>query len=176
MLYLLWALLNVGLFIFFVIICFNAAKLTKEKSGVLAAIVFVFGLLSFVGKNNSDNDNMEPNSNQIKIWKFNSPDSLNQGSNTYTIIDLEKTSISKYSLGISYGKDKELKNTIPISANTFNTGFQSGTSWKPTSIIINGTDDSTKFEYKVDGTVNWNLLGMRIFAQPKHWKGIAVLR
>jgi hypothetical protein len=176
MIYLLWALLNIGLFIFFIVICFNATKLIKEKFGVLTSIVFVFGLLSFVGRSNNDKDNKEPNSNQIKTWKFNSIDSLDKSSNVYMDIDLEKTLISKYSLGIGYGKDKQLQNNIPTSANTWTTGFESGTSWKPISIIVNRTDDNNKFEYEVDGTIKWSLLGMKIYSQPKHWKGIVTLK
>ncbi len=176
MLYLLWAILNIGLFIFFIVICFNATRLIKEKFGILTSIVFVFGLLSFFGRSNADKDNKEPNSNQIKTWKFASSDSLDKGSNVFMDFDLEKTLISKYSLGISYGKDKKLQNNIPVSANIQTTGFESGTSWKPISIIINCTDDNQKFEYEVDGTIKWSLLGMTIYSQPKHWKGVAVFK
>lgn len=64
--YLLWSILNIGLFLFFIIICFKATKLIREKLGLIATIVFVFGLLSFVGNSNNHNDNKEPDSNQIK--------------------------------------------------------------------------------------------------------------
>lgn len=173
MIYLLWALLNIGLFIF---ICFKGSKYFRQKFGPIAAIVFVFGLFAFVGSSNSATDNKEPNSNQIKTWKFNSSDSLDKGSNVYIDIDLEKTLISKYSLGISYGKDKQLQNNIPVSASTWTTGFESGTSWKPITIIVNRTGDNQKFEYEVDGTIKWSLLGITIYSQLKHWKGVAVLK
>ena len=176
MLYLLWALLNIGLFIFFIVICFNATKLIKEKFGVLTSIVFVFGLLSFIGQSNTDKDNKEPNTNQIKTWKFNSADSLNKGPDVFmdiVDIDLEKTLISKYSLGISYSYNKQSQINIPLTANTWVTGFESGTSWKPISIIVNSTDDNQKFKYEVAGTIKWNLLGMTIYSQSKNWKGVA---
>ena len=173
MLYLLWALLNIGLFIF---ICFKGSKYFKQKFGTIASIIFVLALLSFVGQSNSDKDNKESNSNQIKTWKFNSVDSLDKGSNVFIDIDLEKTLISKYSLGISYGKDKQLQNNIPVSANTWTTGFESGTSWKPISIIVNRIDENQKFEYEVDGTIKWSLLGLTIYSQPKTWKGIATFK
>jgi len=172
MLYLSWALLNIGLFIF---ICFKGSKYFREKFGQIAAVVFVFCLLAFVGRSNTDEDNKEPNSTQIKTWNFNSSDSLEKNSKVFIDIDLEKTLISKYSLGIGYGKDKQLQN-IPVSASTWTTGFGSSTSWKPISIIVNRTGDNQKFEYKVDGVVKWSLLGMTIYSQPKHWKGVAVLK
>jgi hypothetical protein len=176
MFYLLWALINIGLFIMFIVISFKATKLIREKWGTGAALVFAFGLLSFIVQPNSDNDNSESNSNKARMWEFASLDSLDKGSNAYTIIDLESTLISKYSLGIQYGKDKQLKKTIPTSANTHINGLISGTSWKPTSIIINPTNDNQKFAYEVHGTLNWKLLGLTVYSHSKNWKGIALLK
>jgi hypothetical protein len=47
----------------------------------------VFGLLSFVGGSNDDKANKEPNSNQIRIWKFALEDSLEKSA-TF-LIDVE---------------------------------------------------------------------------------------
>jgi len=174
MTYLLWGLLNIGLFIFFIVICFKATKLIREKVGLFASIIFVFGLLSFVG--HSGNDNKEPNSNQIKTWKFISEDSLKNNDSYLLYIDLEKTLVSKYDLGIEYGKDKQRQINIPISAYSSTTGFISGTNWKPVSIIINRTNDNNKFEYFVGGVVEWKLLGATIYSQPKEYKGIALTK
>jgi len=112
MTYLLWGILNIGVFIFFIITCFKATKLIREKVGLIASIVFGFGFLSFVGQSN--NDNKEPNSNKIKTWKFISEDSL-KSNNTYLLnIDLEKTLVSKYGLAIKYGKDNNFKTLFKI--------------------------------------------------------------
>jgi hypothetical protein len=176
MIYLLWALLNIGFFIFFIFICFNATKLIKEKFGIFTAIVFVLGILSSGGRHDFDKDNMEPNSNHPRTWKFNSSDSLDKRLNNFQNIELEKNLISKYNLLIDYGKDKQMKNNIPISANTNRTGFVSGTSWEPISINVNTSDDNQKFEYEVIGTIKWNLLGMTIYYQSKHWEGNVVIK
>ena len=176
MLYLLWGLLNVGLFIFFIATCFKATKLIREKSGLLASIVFAFGLLSFVGHSNNNDENKESNSNQVKTWNFTSKDSLNSSSTFFIYIELEKTFISKYGLGISYGKDKQGQSNIPISAYSSTNGFISGTSWRPTSIVINRTDENNKFEYFVDGVVEWKLLGATFYSQLKKYKGTALTK
>lgn len=176
MLYLLWGLINIGLFLFFIVICFRATKLTREKLGLFASIVFVFGLLSFIGHSNNDNDLKEPNSNQIKTWKFDSEDSLNRNATFFIDIDLEKTLVSKYDLGIKYGKDKQGQLNIPISAYSSTTGLIGGTNWKPISIIVNRTDDNNKFEYFVDGVVEWKLLGATIYSQLKQYKGVALTK
>ena len=172
MFYLLWGLLNVGLFLFFIVICFRATKLIRQNFGLLASIVFVFGLLSFIGHSNNNNDNREPNSNQIKTWKFTSDDRLSRHPTSSVFIDLEKTLVSKYYLFVLYGKDKDGQINIPISASSSTNGFISGTNWKPISIFINRTDDNNKFEYFVSGVVEWKLLGATIYSQLKEYKGI----
>jgi hypothetical protein len=174
MTYLFWGLLNIGLYIFFILICFKATKLIREKIGLFASIIFVFGLLSFVG--HSNNDNKEPNSNQIKTWQFISVDSLKSNDSYLLDINLEKTLVSKYHLGIKYAKNKQGQINIPISAYSSTSGFISGTNWKPVSIIINRTDDNIKFEYFVDGVVEWKLLGATIYSQMKEYKGMALTK
>ncbi|WP_282334855.1 hypothetical protein [Pinibacter soli] len=151
--------------------CFRATKLVREKWGLFASIVFVFGLLSFMGSSNNDKSNKEPNSNQIKTWKFTPEDSLDKKATFSTIVKLEQTLVSDYQLHVTYGQDQQKHLNTPISASAWRTGLVSGTNWKPEFINVNQTDDNTKFEYFVDGTVEWKLLGMTIYSQPKLYKG-----
>ena len=176
MIYLLWSLLNIGLFLYFIATCFKATKLVREKLGLFASIIFVFGLLSFVGNSNNDNENKEPNSNNIKTWKFVSEDSLKNYESFMLDIDLEKTLIAKYDLGIKYGKDRQRQINVPISAYSSTIGFISGTNWKPISIIVNTTNDNNKFEYSVEGVVEWKLLGATIYSEQKEYKGITMTK
>jgi len=167
MLYLIWGLINIGLFLFFIFICFDATKLIREKLGLLASLIFVFGLLSFIGHSNNDNDNIEPNTNRIKHWDFYSQDSIIQNTTDNIYINLEKTLISKYELGIQYGQKKTSKLNVPITAYSLTEGFISGTNWRPISIIVNQTDDNKNFWYLVYGTLEWKLLGATVYNQ-KH--------
>lgn len=176
MLYLFWGLLNIGLFLFFIVTCFRATKLVREKFGLFAAVILVFGLLSFITTSGDDNDNREPVSSQIRTWNFASEDSLDRHATFFIDIELEKNLISKYELGIKYGKDKREPLNIPISANSWTTGFTSGTNWTPSTIIVNRTNDNNKFEYYVDGVVEWKLLGATIYSQSKKYKGIALTK
>jgi hypothetical protein len=91
-------------------------------------------------------------------------------------IILEKTLLAKYLFVIKYGKVKEGKINIPISAYSFTNGFVSGTNWKPISIIVDMTDDNNKFEYSVDGVLEWKLLGATIYSELKEYKGIAMIK
>lgn len=174
--YLLWSLLNIGLFIFFIVICFKAIRLVKEEVGLMASIVFVLGLLSFGTNSNDDKNDKEPNSDQIKTWRFISPDSIEKNSKSSVILDLEKTLMSKNSLLISYGKDTLQKNFIPMSANSWTTGFVSGTKWRPRSIIVNRTAQHNKFEYFVDGTIEWNLFGSTFYTKAKSYQGFVLVK
>jgi hypothetical protein len=173
MLYLFWALLNLGLAILFLVFLFKATKYIKERLGLLAAVVFAVVLLSFMGSANNDKGNNGLDPRQVVTPGFNS-DSMSNRPYVFVTIDLAKTLISKYSLGVTYGKDKHLHN-IPVTANAWLTGFESGTSWKPNSIIVNLTDDNMKFEYQVEGTVKWTLLGLPVYYQSKTWKGTVLL-
>lgn len=174
MVYLLWGLLNIGLLIFFIVVCFRATKLIRKKIGIIAAIIFILGLLSFIG--NPNNGDKKVNSNQTKTFVLHHEDSLIRNSTYLLNIDLGKTLISRYKLYIQYGKNKEGQTNIPISAYSYTTGFVSGTNWKPLSISVNQTNDNDKFEYQVDGVVKWSLLGITVYSEPKQWEGYAIIK
>jgi hypothetical protein len=172
MLHLVWGLLNIGLFLFFIVICFRAAKLIREKIGLFASIVFVFGLLSFVGRSGDNNENMEPNSNHIKSWKFETADDIGRNGTFQVDVELARTLVSRYHLGISYGKDQQHQMSVPISAYSSAAGFISGVNWIPKSILVNNAARN-KFNYTVYGALEWKLLGMTIYTQLKRYKGVA---
>jgi len=168
MMYLIWGLLNIGLLIYFLTICFNAVKLVRREIGLFAAIVFVIGLLSFCSRQNDDDK--ATNSNKTKTWTFTSEDSLTQKPTSFLRHELESNWISKYDLEVIYRKDTNNIN-VPISAYTSTNGFTIGTNWRGESIIVNKTDDNNKFYYHVNGVVEWHLLGMTVYTQLKTFKG-----
>lgn len=169
-----WSLLNVILFLFFILICFKATKLLRQNFGLLASIVFVFGILSFM--EGPVNGNEESNSNNIKSWKFTPGDSLNQSVKFSEFITLEKNLISKYYLSVQFCKDKVGKSDIPLSAFSATNGFICGTNWKPLSININSAAGNDTFKYAVYGIVEWRLLAATIYSQQKEYKGILLTR
>ncbi len=176
MLHLFWLLLNIGIGIYFLLICFKATKLVREKIGLIATLVFVFGLLSFIGNAKHENDNKEPNAKQIRTCKFSNNDSLDNNDTHLMKIDLEKNSISTYQLGIKYGKTFQNKLNIPISAYSNSEGFGSSTKWTPNLIILNRTNYNNKFEYNVSGIVEWKLLGFTIYTESKNYKGLVSVK
>ena len=170
MLYLFWALLNVALSIFFIAICFRATKLVREKFGLFTSLVFVLGLLSFMG--NSNNNNRQTNSGQLKIWSLPSNDSSNKNATFSSFIVLEKTWISQYEVMVGFHKDEKEQLFTPVDAYFSTSGLISGTTWKPLRIEVNKTKNDNEFEYFVTVTVEWKLLGFSIYSQQKDYSGI----
>lgn len=164
MFYLFWGLLNIALFIFFIRICFRATQLVKEKIGLLASVVFVFGLLFIGCSNNSTAD-------QYKTWTFTSNDNVNQNSDFSIPVILEKNLTSTYNLYINCAKDQH-QNNIPESAQSSVTGFIAGTNWKPLNVTVNRINND-KFQYSITGIVEWRLLGAKLYTQFKSYDGIA---
>jgi hypothetical protein len=138
--------------------------------GLLAAIVLVLGLASFMSPYNKNNHNEVPNSNGIKEWTFESKDSLTNSPFSSLNITMDKTFISRYNLDIFYRKNKQELN-VPVSASSSISGFFSGTYWIPESISVTKTKDNNKFQYCVTGLVDWKLFGSTIYTQSKTYKG-----
>lgn len=168
--YILWALLNIGLFVYFLFICLQGLKLIREEIGLFAAIIFVLGILSF----RSYNDNKNPQPNQHKKWQFATKDSLALNEIKHLNVDLENTVMSSYLLNIHYGKDKN-QMKIPISAYSSTSGFIVGTIWKPEVVDVEVTANNTKFKYWVNGVVDWKLFGLKLFSQSKTYKGTELI-
>lgn len=169
MIQLLWGILNIWLVLFFIVICFKASRLVRDNIGYLAAVVFVFGLYSFMGNKNS---NLNPKSS----WDFASKDSLITDINSSINIKLEETRLTTLALNIYHGYRKTDQQNIPISAYSSFKGFVSGLNWKPTSISIYKTSDNNKFQYYVNGILEWQLIGATIYSQPKNFEDIVTIR
>jgi hypothetical protein len=176
MLYLIWALLNIGLFFYFLVICFKATKLIRERIGLLACVIFVFGLLSFAGGSGSVSVESNQPSNRYKKGEFMAPDSIKQQANRSMSIILEKTFVLNYNLYLQYFQDNESHINIPISASSSCTGLSSGTDWEPVTINVTKTAYADKFEYIVIGEVEWKLLGCKSYTQPKIYRGIVSIK
>ena len=73
-------------------------------------------------------------------------------------------------------KDKWGQLNIPICAYSLTSGLVGGTEWKPMAIVVNRTGDNKRFEYFVDGIVEWKLLGARIYSQSKHYEEVALIK
>lgn len=101
---------------------------------------------------------------------------MNRNATSFINIEIEKNWMSKKHLGVNYGKDIHGLISIPISAYSTNTGFVSGTVWKPISIKVTRTGDNNKFQYFIVGVVDWKLLGATIYTQSKEFAGDVITK
>ena len=170
MLHLLWSILNIGIFIFFIVVSVRATKLVREKMGVLAALVLVFGLLSFIGRK-ADAPNLEPGGASLRTWKF--VTDIRPYINDINKIDIvfDNNIISKSVLSVRYAKDTQSGLYKALEAHTYINGLVAGTSWRPVSVLVSQTAIPNEFTYEVNGVVEWKLLGTTIVSQAKEWTG-----
>jgi hypothetical protein len=165
MLEIIWGILNIGILVYFIMICFKAAKIIKENLGGLATLVFVLGLLSYMGKKEEDNsfksfDLQEQKKDTVQ----------NYVGNTYSKqVLLEDNLATKISASIMYGKDKTGKKLLRATAPR--DGFVSGTYWKPSHFIVSKLDNKDNYEYQVIGSMEWKILGIRLYTEYKEFNG-----
>ena len=170
MLHLLWSILNIGIFIFFIVVSVRATKLVREKMGVFAAIVLVFGLLSFISRKPED-PNREPGATSHRTWELvNDPGTFRHDLSHIKIV-FDKNLLSKTVLTVQYGKNVPSGSYQPTAAYTYIEGLIAGTSWRPVSVQVSPTAVPNEFTYEVNGVVEWKLLGTTIVSQAKEWTG-----
>ncbi len=164
MLHILWALINVGLSVYFIFICVKATKHIKQKVGLIAAIVFLVFLFSFMKNLNEDNNN------EVRKSIFSDSSEITSGKTSYANLILEKTSISQYELHLIYGKKVGSEIITPIHADSGMNGWVLGVVWRPLEISVD-PELKNKLKYSVNGVVEWKLLGLTVYSQPKFYKG-----
>ena len=166
MLELIWSLLNISLIIYFLIICLKAIKIIRENWGRLATLVFVLGLSSFISKPNPEN-------NKVKIFKVQdeskimNEDKISGHVFSQEII-LEKKLVTTIGATISFKEyDQEIR-VLDIYSDIY--GFVGGIDWKPSNVMLNKNKDNS-YNYEINGSKDWRLLGIRIYTQSEEFKG-----
>ena len=171
MLYVLWALLNLGLALYFIRLCFRATKLIRINLGLFASIVFALGLLSFIGSSGSKNVSENSANNQAKKWTFTPENVLVSNTKKFTRVSIDKTLLSTTDLVVLWDREKASTRSVPIEATSTTAGFATGHTWKTTFIRVDTTSTVGKLSYAVEGLLEWNLLGASIYVQPKTYTG-----
>lgn len=165
--YLIWSLINTALVIYFFVICYRAVKLIKEKFGVVTAVFFTIGLLSFACQSNNE----DKNTHQREMWTFNT-DTITETStirmrNCYA----EKSPSFQINVSVTYGLDKRNKQNVPINAYSTVSGLVSGFKWRPNSISVYKSKKETGLDCAMAGILEWQLFGLTIYSQSKALSG-----
>jgi hypothetical protein len=166
MLEILWGIVNIAILIYFIIICFKVIKIVRENLGVVATLIFVIGLMSFISK---------PKDESYKVKTFEIKDeSIIKGEEKISDhifqhdIVLEKklaTTIIATITFKEYDQQVRLLNTYTVM-----TGFVSGIDWKASNVDFTKNKDNS-YTYQIIGTKDWRILGIRIYTQMKDYKG-----
>lgn len=169
MIYLLWGLLNLLLLFF---LCYFIYKAAKRKWGGFWAFISVLLTIGITSVLNSRGGEEEPNSSQLKTWQLISKDSLDQSFTTSTDLELDKNILHSYNLGILWCSRKGTETRIPASAYTLTNGYRIGTKWIPFLITTSPSNIEGSYQYDVIGTVEWSIIGIKLYSQTKRWSGI----
>lgn len=167
MLELIWTLLNISLLIYFLLICLKAIKFIRENLGRLATPVFMLGLLSFISKPYTED-------NKVKIFKISdntqitTDDDKLRGHNFSQEIVLEEKLLTTISATISFKEYDQKVKVVSLYSDIY--GFVGGIDWSPSTVMLNKNTDAS-YHYEIGGTKDWRLLGIRIYAQQKVFKG-----
>lgn len=173
MLYLIWAVINIAAYVYFIYVLIISGKLVRQKLGVLAACVFVLGLLSFMNGSDKNSRSKNNTADTVQKWKQYQSDSLDKNMNMTNWIKVDSNWISSYSLFYTHGKIKGSNQRIPLEASSTMSGLSLGTQWKPYDINMEPLAHKEGFKYTVYGTVDWYLMGIRIYSQEKTYTGVA---
>ncbi|REA61318.1 hypothetical protein DSL64_12800 [Dyadobacter luteus] len=150
MLYLLLTLLNFGLLIWFIFICFSVFKLVKESMGIPALIVFILGCLSFTKE---------------RLINKEAP-RYNGGDRTIGWQPLESGISHEIVLSYAYPKDTLDR----AEGEIIQSGLMGGHQWETTNVTF--YENEGKIHYLVSGTHNWKLLGLTLYNEPKQFTGV----
>jgi hypothetical protein len=172
MIYLLWALINIGLFVYFIGICLKVTRLIRDNLGTLAACIFVFGLLSYVGNSSRS----APENAGAGSWKLAAEDTLDIGSFNFIYADLDSSWLATYQLGIEYATIKGTSKNVVLKTHSLLSGLQSGTNWVATSVSVYPTPDNDGFRYSVTGTEEWSLMGTTVYSKMTRYSGTDSVR
>lgn len=169
MIHLFWALLNVGLFLFFLVLCFQATKLIRAEKGLWASLLFAFGLLSLVGHSGSKGNAPNQTNGMVQQLHFTPKTDIIPTTMKHTYVVLEEDIISKIELGVLYGQEKTSNKMAVYDAFSSRQGFASGFQWTP--LTISAYPSRAKNIYVVVGTLDWKLLGLTVYTAPKTYSG-----
>lgn len=164
MIQLIWVVLNLVILIYFIIICFKSTRIIREKLGLLAAFVFVLGLLSLM-----DTPNNEQESPKIFDLQNQTEADLFKGNTRLIESKLEENLATEIQLTIKVEENKNGRK--PLTASTNRSGLVMGTSWKTQMITVNRSETENKYFYDVSGILEWKLMGLKMYSQRKDFKG-----
>lgn len=151
----------------------SVRQLLKDKTGLYASVIFVFGLLSFAANPDKKKSSFMGNT-EIKQSTFVAKNEIIPNTFKYSDRVIVNNLLFSIQLGIVRGKEKTTLKTVPVGANSFVTGSLAGYHWEPTRISASATKGAN-YTYTVAGVLQWKLLGATLYLQNKIYSGEVAL-
>jgi len=156
----LWNLLNISSYLLFGFVCFRAARLLHQQGSTWAAALLVLGLLALLQGANQG-QKRQPFAAATYRTSARAPESV-------TLETFGGSTLKLYSQAASEGPRAK-----PASSEAFASlsGLVIGYRWTTEMIRLDQLPKASVSTYQVTGTLDWTLLGLTIYRQPKQWSG-----
>jgi hypothetical protein len=165
MLIITWAILNVAIFIFFLVRLNKLSAGIRRKKGMGNMLLFLGVVFCAIP------GNLKQHKHQTKDWQFAKRENLQPNKGGMISAVIGKTSLFRYNLTIGYGLDKASGKRLPEDASAHSTGIYAGTQWRPTHIWVKPTASNDRFYYEVFSELKWSLLGITLYTEDLTHKG-----
>lgn len=143
-------------------------KLVRERWGMVSALVFTLGLLSFCGRSSVTNTE---HAALAKKWNVRADSTLIPNTIRTLQVTLDETLIAQFDLRINYGTDPLSLQKVPSSVYATTNGLVLGSQWQPE--VLSTTPLKEGIQYTVTGTYDWKFLGYPVYSQAKTYTGFA---
>lgn len=162
--YLLWTALNGVVLLYFAASSLYALQLIWQRLGRWPLLVLLLGLYSW-GSSAHKSLAHAPTSPPQDTW------APHAGVPTHLAIALEKHYLNELTLVTTYWERPATTGGLP--SRVYFTGFRLGTMWH--AQLAEVTIKSNCLTYNVQGTMDWRLLGVTLYQEPKHLSGLVPL-
>lgn len=171
MIYVIWGLLNLALVGLFLVLCYKAVVLIRERYGVILAFILALGLTATLINANGLQGN-EANASEREKWKLddekNYPGLSKRSLNTL----IANNPMFKTMLIVEF-MVTESGSFLPLAGFTIESGIHSGVEWKCNYVTLSQEGD--ELHYIVNGTISWKLFPLGLYSQGKVYEGKIVM-
>ena len=168
--YILWALINTALWVYFFYILYHSILTVKEKLGWGAIVLLFMGFQS-----NTNNNQIETKTDSwVKDKKNNSFTGNKAVLNK--IIEVEKNWLLSKNLHVTYLRNYDTKENSILSAHTSVEGWQVSTRSTLDILSISPNEKGDSSFYSLQEETKWYLLGLTILTNAKTFQGYIDLK
>jgi hypothetical protein len=163
--YLLWAAINGVVLIYFVASCGYAIQTIWQRLGIRPLLVLLLGLYSWGSSAQKKVANAPTSPHEAPMVKH-------TGSPIRLCIPIENHLLNELTLTSSYWEQPDT--TQLLSSHVYLTGLRLGTTWH--CQLAKVTAKRKFLTYSIYGTMDWCLLGITLYQEHKHLRGLVPLQ